>query len=182
MGTGRVSEPDRSAPVEAVVALGGNVGDRIGALRRAVETLDALPEAEVVATSAVYETEAMVLPGTPPQPDHLNAALLLRTTLGPWALLRRLHAVERAAGRDRRAPRWAPRPLDLDLLLYGDAVIDRDGLAVPHPGLAVRRFVLAPLADLGPDRRIAGLGRTVGDLLAACPDSGRIERTGLALR
>ena len=82
-----------------------------------------------------------------------------------------------AAGRVRRE-RWGARPLDLDLLVYGDARIEGDGLVVPHPRLAARRFVLAPLASLAPDLVVPGTGRTVADLLAACPDPGHVRLAG----
>lgn len=165
------------APVVAYVGLGSNVGDRLGALHAAVRALGALSATEVVATSPVYETEAHVLPGQDPQPDHLNAVVALRTGLRPYALLRRLRAVEEAAGRRPGAPRWSPRPLDLDVLLYGDARIETDGLAVPHPRLAERRFVLRPLADLAPALVVPGLGWTVADLLAATPDAAEVRPT-----
>ncbi len=165
----------------AFVALGANVGDRLAALRGAASALDGLPGTAVVAASAVYETEALVRPGAAAQPDHLNAVVGLDTGLAPRALLRALHAVERAAGRDPSAARWAPRPLDLDLLLYGDAEVDAPELTVPHPALAERRFVLAPLADVAADRAVPGLGRTVGDLLAVSGDRGRVERTAARL-
>jgi 2-amino-4-hydroxy-6-hydroxymethyldihydropteridine diphosphokinase len=168
--------------VEAFVGLGANLGDRLAALRAAVRALDVTDRTAVAATSAVYETEAHVLPGTARQPDHLNAVVAVRTALPPLALLRRLHAVERAAGRDPGAPRWAPRPLDLDLLLWGDAEVRADGLVVPHPALAARRFVLRPLADVAPDRVVPGLGASVSALLAATPDRARVEPTGHALR
>ncbi len=167
--------------VTAFVGMGANAGDRLAALRAAVAGLAAAEGIGVEAVSPVYETEAHVLPGQPAQPDHLNAVLRLRTSLPPEALLATFHRLERAAGRDPAAPRWGPRPLDLDLLLYGDAVLDRPGLTVPHPRLAARRFVLRPLADLAPEAEVPGLGRTVADLLAACPDAGRVEKTDLAL-
>lgn len=167
--------------IAAAVALGANVGDRLVALRGAVAALDARDDTQVTAVSGVYETEALVLPGAAPQPDHLNAAVVIRTSLGPSGLLRVLHGVERAAGRDPDAPRWSPRPLDLDLLLYGDAQVDDPALRVPHPALAERRFVLAPLADIAAGWEVPGLGRTVRQLLATCPDGGRVERTGLVL-
>jgi len=168
-------------PTEAAIGLGANLGDRLGALRAAVAALDVHPEVTVTVVSAVYETEALVRPGAAPQPDHLNAAALVRTTLAPRALLAVLHGIERDAGRDFSAPRWSPRPLDLDLLLYADARIDSAGLVVPHPALAERRFVLAPLADVAASRAVPGLGQTVAALLAACADTGRVERTDLAL-
>ncbi len=167
--------------VPAFVGLGSNAGDRLAALRKAVRDIEG-PDVRVVAASAVYETEAHVLPGQAPQPDHLNAVLRLETTLGAPALLVRLHAAERAAGRDPEAPRWSPRPLDADLLLFGTETLDAPGLVVPHPRLAARRFVLEPLADLAPDVIVPGTDRTVGNLLAACPDTARFARTDLRLR
>ncbi|MEM1118309.1 MAG: 2-amino-4-hydroxy-6-hydroxymethyldihydropteridine diphosphokinase [Bacteroidota bacterium] len=167
----------RAAAVEAYVGLGGNVGDRLGALRTAARALAALPGTEAVAASPVYETEAHVRPGTPPQPDHLNAVVALRTRLGAHDLLRHLHAIERAAGRDPEAAPWSPRPLDLDLLLYGTAVIEAEGLVVPHPRLAERQFVLRPLADLAPRLVVPRLGETVEALLQRTPDRAGIRPT-----
>ena len=168
-----------SPVVTAAFGLGANAGDRLGALRSAVAAIARL--GRVVALSPVYETEAHVLPGQDAQPDHLNAVVLAETSLAPGPLLAVLHAAERAAGRDERAERWSARPLDIDLLLWGDAVFDAPGLVVPHPRLAARRFVLAPLADVAPGAVVPGTGRTVADLLAACPDRARIARTTLCL-
>ena len=175
--TGRVT-----GRVRAFVGLGSNVGDRLGSLAAALGRLDAGPDTRVVGVSRVYETEAMTLPGAPPQRDHLNAVAEVATTLSPDALLDRLWAIERAAGRERSAGRWSPRPLDLDLLLHGDAVRQSEALTLPHPGLAARRFVLAPLAELAPGLVVPGSGRTVADLLAACPDALRVTATALRLR
>ena len=161
----------------AYVGLGSNVGDRAGGLRRAVAEMHAAAGVRVVAASAVYETEAHVLNGQPPQPDHFNAVVAVDSELSPHALLERLHAIERRLGRDPAAPRWSPRPLDLDLLAHGDLAICTPGLTLPHPRIAERRFVLEPFADVAPGLVIPGLGRTVADLLAACPDRGRIART-----
>ena len=167
--------------VTAFVGLGANAGDRLEALRAAVAALDAAEGIAVEVASPVYETEAHVLRGQNPQPDHLNAVVRLRTVLSPETLLERLHALERKAGRDPAAPRWSPRPLDLDLLLYGEAEIETEQLHVPHPRLTLRRFVLQPLADLAPDLVVPGLGVSVADLLARCPDAARLARTRFSL-
>ena len=166
----------------AYVGAGGNVGDRLAALRAAADALDARPDTAVAGASPVYETEALVAPGAPPQRDHLNAVLALDTRLGPLALLRVLRALERAAGREHGRPRWSPRPLDLDVLVYGPRQLATAALTVPHPELAARRFVLRPLADLAPDLVVPGLGRTVADLLRDTPDRSRAARTGRRLR
>jgi 2-amino-4-hydroxy-6-hydroxymethyldihydropteridine diphosphokinase len=106
----------------------------------------------------------------PPQPDYVNAVALLETRLDAEPLFDALLAIEAAHGRVR-AERWGPRTLDLDLLVYGDAVIDAPRLRVPHPRLAERAFVLAPLAEVAPGLVVPGLGR-VGELSAACPGDG----------
>ena len=140
----------------AYVGLGANLGDREGTIRAAVAQLP-----DVVAVSPLRETDPV---GITDQPRFLNGVAALETELGPRELLDVLLAVERRLGRERRE-RWGPRTIDLDLLLYGDEVIDEDGLAVPHPHLHERRFVLEPLADLAPKLVVPGLGR-VEDLLA----------------
>lgn len=113
--------------------------------------------------------------GGPAQPDYLNAVATGRTGLAPLELLALLGRLQAQAGRDPLGERNGPRTLDLDLLLYGDRVIELPGLVVPHPRLAARRFVLAPLADLVPDLVVPGTGCTVADLLVAAPPS-RVER------
>ncbi len=113
--------------------------------------------------------------GGPRQPDFLNAVATGRTVLPPLDLLRLLRRLEAAAGRLRSGAPNGPRPLDLDLLLYGDRRIDLPELVVPHPRLGERRFVLAPLADLLPDLVVPGTGRTVASLLAMAPPA-RVER------
>ena len=171
------------------IGLGSNAGDRLAHLRAGVAALARVYETFVEGVSPVYETEAHTLAGQRPQPDHLNAVAFVMTTAGPFELLRACQDAERAAGRDPAAPPWSPRPLDLDLLLYGGCRIEspppiappRPALVVPHPRLAARRFVLAPLADLAPHVVVPGLDRTVADLFAACPDRARIARTPFRL-
>jgi 2-amino-4-hydroxy-6-hydroxymethyldihydropteridine diphosphokinase len=148
----------------AYVGLGANLGDRAGAIRRAVELLGAEPGIEVVAVSTPRETDPV---GYVDQPAFLNGAAALETELAPRALLERLLAVELALGRVRGdGPRFGPRAIDLDLLLYGDEVVDEPGLTVPHPRLAERRFALEPLHELDPDLSLPD-GRAVRDLLGA---------------
>ncbi len=174
-------------PVRAFVGLGANLGDRAQALQAAVGALAEAEGVEVAVVSPVYESEAHTSGGEP-QPPYLNAVAELRTTLAPPDLLALLHRVERAAGRERRE-RWAPRTLDLDLLLFGDygeVVLGGgdSGLTVPHPRLAERRFVLRPLADLAPNLVVPGgtsaPDRTVRALLAACPDPHAVTRTSVS--
>lgn len=158
----------------AFLGLGANEGDRLGALQGAVGALKATPGVRVTAASPVYETEAHTLEGEP-QPPFLNAVVAIETRLPPDTLLAHLLRIERQAGR-RRTRRWAPRPIDLDVLLFGDRAIQEPHLTIPHPGLALRRFVLAPLADLAPDAVVPGRG-TAAALLAACRDPHAIART-----
>lgn len=127
---------------------------------------------EYLVLSPLYRTEPV---GGPEQPDYLNAVATGRTSLAPLELLALLVRLQVEAGRDPLGERNGPRTLDLDLLLYGDEIIELPELVVPHPRLAARRFVLAPLADLVPDLVVPGTGRTVGDLLAAAPPA-RVER------
>jgi 2-amino-4-hydroxy-6-hydroxymethyldihydropteridine diphosphokinase len=137
------------------VGIGSNLGDREANVRRALELLDADSEIEVRSMSQIRETEPV---GVLDQPRFLNAAARLATELAPRALLERLLAVEQELGRVRTGERYGPRKIDLDLLLYGDEVVDEPGLRVPHPRLAERRFVLEPLADLDPALVVPGLG------------------------
>jgi 2-amino-4-hydroxy-6-hydroxymethyldihydropteridine diphosphokinase len=148
----------------AYVGLGANLGDREATIRRAVELLGAEPGIEVVAVSTLRETEPV---GYTDQPPFLNGAAALDTDLPPRALLDRLLAVEQALGRVRDAgPRFGPRRIDLDLLLYGAEIVDEPGLTVPHPRLAERRFALEPLCEL--DRGLSlPDGRRLLDLLGS---------------
>jgi 2-amino-4-hydroxy-6-hydroxymethyldihydropteridine diphosphokinase len=139
----------------AYVGLGANLGDRNATIRRAVELLAAEPEIDVVAVSTLRETDPV---GYVDQPRFLNGAAAVETTLRPRALLERLLAVERALGRARDGPRYGPRTIDLDLLLYGDEVVDEPGLRVPHPRLRERRFALEPLGELDRTLIVPGAG------------------------
>ncbi len=146
------------------VALGSNLGDRLGHLVAALERLDRTPGIRVASVSHAYETE----PVGPPQGEYLNAAASLETTLPPRVLLEAFQAVERGLGRDRRREeRWGPRTIDLDLLLDGESAFEEPGLTVPHPRLAERAFVLEPLAEIAPDARVPPAGRSVASLASA---------------
>ena len=161
----------------AYIALGANLGERLETLRAAVRGLAAHTDITVLRTSPVYETKAHTpVPGEA-QPPYLNAVVEVETTLPPPVLLAYCHDLERAAGRTRRA-RWAPRTLDLDLLLYGSETRTTPDLTLPHPRMADRRFVLQPLADLAPTLHLpAPFDATVSDLLVACPDTDEPART-----
>jgi 2-amino-4-hydroxy-6-hydroxymethyldihydropteridine diphosphokinase len=167
----------------AFVALGSNLGDRFGHLRFAVDALTQDPEITVLAVSPVYDSPAHSIGTSEVQPHFLNSVVKLSTSLNPNALLQRLQRIEHAAGRRReRGAQWAPRTLDLDLLIFGEEVIDREELTVPHPRLGGRRFVLRPLADLDPDRHVPDpYNRTVAELLADCPDPDRPLQTPFSL-
>lgn len=162
-----------NAPVVAAVGLGGNVGDSVRILVQAFGVLAELPDTRLLAASALYRTPAW---GLEAQADFINAVAAVETRLAPGALLDALLRIERDFGRVRAADgsdRWGPRTLDLDLLLYGDAVIDAPGLCVPHPQLHERAFALVPLLEVLPAADIPGVG-SARDMLA------KIDATGIA--
>jgi len=146
----------------AYVALGANLGDRRRTIEFALERLAAVEGVELVRVSSLRETDPV---GVVDQPRFLNGVAQVRTTLPARGLLEALLGVESSLGRVR-GDRWGPRTIDLDLLLYDDAVVDEPGLRVPHPRLHERRFVLEPLAELDPALVVPGRG-AVGDLLEA---------------
>jgi 2-amino-4-hydroxy-6-hydroxymethyldihydropteridine diphosphokinase len=143
--------------VRAFIGLGSNLGDREAWLRCAVAAVAELPRTQVRGVSSLRNTEPV---GVTDQPRFLNGAVEVATSLAPRELLEALLEIERLLGRDRAGvPRGGPRTVDLDLLLYGEAVIAEPGLEVPHPRLAERRFALEPLADLDPQLEIPAKGR-----------------------
>ena len=149
--------------MRAYVGLGANLGEREATLRRAIDLLDTEDGVEVVAVSSLRETEPV---GVLDQPRFLNGAAAVDTELSARDLLEVLFGIERTLGRVRDGSRWGPRTVDLDLLVYGDEVVEEAGLRVPHPRLSERRFALEPLAELDPNLAIPRAGK-VSRLLAA---------------
>lgn len=156
---------------EALIALGGNIGDVRATLDRAVDLLCDGREARLIARSSDYRTPPW---GLENQPRFINSCLVVDTTLTPHALLDLARRIERTLGRDRaKEQRWGPRTVDIDLIAYDDAVIDDPDLQLPHPRVLERAFVLVPLAEIAPERSIGGI--MVRDALARLDASG-IER------
>ena len=153
--SGRIRSNDSGDMPLVYIGVGANLGDREGTIKAALERLSAQDEIEVVRVSSLRETDPV---GYADQPRFLNGAAALETDLPPNELLERMLAVERELGRVRDGPRYGPRTIDLDLLLYGDAVVDEPGLQVPHPRMTERAFVLEPLAELDPELVIPGRG------------------------
>ena len=156
---------------EALIALGGNVGDVRDTLREALAKLDRSPGIKLIRRSPSYLTPAW---GVKEQPPFINCCAVIETTLSPHDLLKRVQEVERAFGRDRtNERRWGPRKLDIDIIAYDDVTMNDADLTLPHPGVFERAFVLVPLADIAADRLIAGV--SVKDALAKV-DATEIER------
>ena len=156
-------------PIFAALSLGGNLGDVRAAFRFALERLALAPGVAVVATSSVYRTAPW---GKLDQPVFLNMATLLRVTISPRALLDLCLSIERDHGR-ARLEHWGPRTLDIDVLTYGDQVVEEPGLTIPHPRLHERAFVLTPLAEIAPDTVVRGV--RVEELCAVVEGQG-VER------
>jgi 2-amino-4-hydroxy-6-hydroxymethyldihydropteridine diphosphokinase len=154
---------------EALLAFGGNVGDARATLDRAVALMCDGEVVRLIARSSDYRTPPW---GVEDQSPFVNLCLLVSTGLSPHALLERAFAVERAHGRDRtQEQRWGPRPVDVDILAYDDVRLDEAGLTLPHPRLFERAFVLVPLAEIVPDRTIAGV--------RVCDAVARLDATGI---
>ena len=150
------------------IGLGSNLADPHAQVERALRALAELPQIVLARRSQLYRSAPW---GRADQPEFVNAAAQLQTGLSPRALLDALLAIERKAGRERDGMRWGPRVLDLDILVYGDSVIDAPGLRVPHPHLHERAFVLVPLAEIAPELSVPGQGR-VATLLERIDASG----------
>ena len=153
-----MSESQQDAQT-AYIGLGSNLDDPVAQIQRAFDLLRDLPRTRLTGRSSLYESAPF---GPVEQPNFINAVASIATELNPADLLAQLQNIQRNQGRTAGGVRWGPRILDLDLLLYGDAVIETTDLTVPHPGIAMRNFVLLPLRELSPDLMIPNLGRVSG--------------------
>lgn len=156
----------------AYIGLGSNLAEPRQQLNCALMAFEALPESHLTAVSSLYASDPL---GPADQPRYNNAVVALDTRLTPLQLLDALQAIEQAQGRERKAERWGPRTLDLDILLFGERLIDEPRLTIPHYHLHARAFVLYPLAEIAPPGLLLPDGRRLDALLAACPFEG-IER------
>lgn len=155
----------------AYIGLGSNLATPLEQLRSALAALAALPQSSLCAQSSFYASDPL---GPADQPRYVNAVAALDTELSPLTLLDALQRIELEQGRTRKAERWGPRTLDLDILLFGERQLDEERLRVPHYHMHARAFVLYPLAEIAPQLRLPD-GRALGELLAACPFVG-LER------
>lgn len=144
------------------LALGSNLAEPLQQIEAALAALDALPATQRIATSAFYRTPPY---GPPDQPDYLNAAVALETTLAPETLLDYTQGIERDHGRVRKAERWGPRTLDIDLMLFGTLELNTPRLTVPHYDMLNRAFMLLPLLEIAPDAALPD-GRSLQAVVA----------------
>lgn len=155
----------------AYIAIGSNLSDPVSQAKLAIESLKTLPKSEFVQTSSLYGSSPM---GPQDQPDYINAIVCIQTELTPLELLDCTQAIEQEQGRVRKEERWGPRTLDLDIVLFGNEVIDSERLTVPHYGMKEREFVLYPLAEIAPNLSLPD-GTKLQDLL------NTVDRNGLRI-
>ena len=157
--------------ITAYIAVGSNLADPVNQAQQAIEALKALPDSEFIKASALYSSTPM---GPQNQPDYINAVVAIHTRLTPIALLNCTQTIEQEQGRVRKDERWGPRTLDLDIILYGNEVINSERLIVPHYGMKEREFVLYPLAEIAPSLQLPD-GTEVSELLK------QVDRNGLRI-
>lgn len=134
--------------IRVYIGVGGNLANAKATVNSGLDALKQLPKSQFIAASTLYTSKPM---GPADQPDYINAVAAIDTELSPLALLDNTQSIELSHGRERKDNRWGPRTLDLDILLYGEQIIDNDRLTIPHYGMTSREFVLYPLYDLQPD-------------------------------
>ncbi|CAH8223780.1 2-amino-4-hydroxy-6-hydroxymethyldihydropteridine diphosphokinase [Vibrio aestuarianus] len=157
--------------IEVYIAVGSNLGDPVTQAKQAIDALKCLPKSEFIATSELYSSTPM---GPQNQPNYINAVVKVQTELTPLELLDCTQRIELEQGRVRKDERWGPRTLDLDILLYGNEVIDSERLTIPHYGMKVREFVLYPLAEIAPNLQLPD-GAELNELL------NQVDRNGLSI-
>jgi dihydroneopterin aldolase/2-amino-4-hydroxy-6-hydroxymethyldihydropteridine diphosphokinase len=160
-------------PTDAILSIGANLGDALGTLRQAIDSLRSVPGIDVIGVSPLARTKPV---GLPDQPDFFNAVVAIRTTLSPRALLDTAQGIEEQYGRDRQAPPGGPRTLDIDIVAFDTLLDGDDELEIPHPRAHQRAFVLLPWATLSPDAFLPGLGGgSVAVLAERAPDRAGIH-------
>lgn len=157
---------------KAFIGLGSNLGDRVGNIRKAIELLGSFKDVKVLRRASLYETEPV---GVEDQPWFINTVVEIETRLSPYELFKLCKQIEAQVGR-RHKERFWPREIDLDLLLFGDVIANRDELKLPHPELHKRRFVLVPLCELGSPLLHPTLKRSMKELLAQLTDEKTVKR------
>ncbi|SON48248.1 2-amino-4-hydroxy-6-hydroxymethyldihydropteridine diphosphokinase [Vibrio tapetis] len=157
--------------ITAYIAIGSNLADPVEQAKLAIEALKSVPKSTFVNASSLYSSTPM---GPQDQPDYINAVAEITTELTPMELLDCTQAIELEHGRVRKDERWGPRTLDLDILLYGDEVIDTERLTIPHYGMKVREFVLYPLSEIEPNLQLPD-GTKLANLLK------QVDRNGLSI-
>jgi len=154
------------------LSLGSNIGNRKNYLKKAITAIASLEKNSVVKVSSVYETEPW---GNKNQAMFLNQVIAVESELGPLEFLNICKKIEKNLGRAGGGESWGPRTIDIDILLYGNKVINEKAIRVPHPMICDRRFVLVPLAEIAPTAFIPGLGKTVREALSECLDNGEVK-------
>lgn len=158
------------------IGLGSNLQNPLQQIKTAINDLQSLAGVTIITVSSLYQSPPM---GPADQPDYINAVISLETSLSPHQLLDALQSVEQLHGRERKR-HWGERTLDLDILLYGDQILDDERLTIPHPGMHERAFVLYPLAEIAPDIEIPGRG-ALQQILPSCPlgDLQQVDKISL---
>ena len=160
-------------PAQVYLSIGSNMGDRESNLAQATMALSINFEISNIVSSSYYESEPLYYPD---QPAFLNSIVKCTTTLKPFEVLDVVQKVETMLGRAEKREKNQPRIIDIDILLHGDAVLETDELIIPHPMMALRKFVLIPFAELEPDFKLPHSNLSINDLVEHCPDASRVTR------